>query len=651
MPSRNTVSVTDSDLDKHLARATREIEGFSVRVAPQPEPPERTGGRRIAMRPLQSLDPPKAETTIRLADRIQAIAPGDALYSEAENRVLRAIRRAIQVYLAIYDCYDDASGLNRLKADNQQGRLGASAEPELAAKVETGSAASAFALNSFLLSCLSVGSRSHGASAGDTGSDPADDSCDLESPGLHPLHSKNDTLRSCLRYLDTAIEAYARDDASLLRAVRAAARQQLAALRAAADHLQYAEVFTRTEYRIETEDLVISGFDFPEERVASSIEIPMRRPEEVVGNHIAKLEASRIAQRLACYDLEHASNPFVEMGGFVFSFIGDGSPGTGKTTLIQMVVSLLTQYCDVARLPLRYENFSVDEISDYQGRSGHNAKRFCRSILDPRVVGFGTVDDVDQVCGNRSDRNASSGQLEVTAVFMQQLGGADTVVRGNATFGLFSNYPEKVDDALRQRTQARFTVDGPQTEDDFTDLFHILLGENWELPLGQGYEPRANQQVRRMIDQKYRRHDKPQSESLLAVFEQQMARSGEKGLSTWKDFGEYLHAIGKADSRFTGRAVKNIADAVRSRMMDFDLPSEWLEKNSVFFARPYPQRVEMIRELRGEITPEIVMQEINRYADSEARYTDAAQRRRFQQRVAEIQLETRARKHAIEREP
>jgi hypothetical protein len=645
MPSRNTVSVTQRDLDKHLERATREIEEFKYQAESEPdgkEPTTQLGERRIALRPLQSLDPPRAaETSFRLADRIQSIAPTDALYSDVENRVLRVLRRAIQVYFAIYDCYEDASGLGRLKADNQQGRLGASAEPELAAKVETASAASAFALSSYVLSVLAK------AKEGEQ-DDVADE---LISPRSHPLHSKTQTLRSTLRYFHAAIESHVTDDASLLRAVRSAAREQVSALQAVANQLQYSEAFTRYEYRIESDDVVVSGFENPDEGVVGPVEIQTRRPEEVVGNHIAKLEASRIAQRLACYDLELGQNPFVELGGFVFSFIGDGSPGTGKTTLIQMVVSLLTQYCDVAQLPLRYQNFSVDEISDYQGRSGHNAKRFCRSILDRRVVGFGTVDDVDQVCGNRGDRNASSGQLEVTAVFMQELGGANTVVRGNASFGLFSNFPENVDDALRQRTQARFTVDGPQTKEDFTDLLHILLGENWEMPLGHGYEPLETQEIRRMIDQKYSEHDKPKSESLRAVFENELEKRGGKGFSTWRDFGEYLHAIGKSDPRFTGRAVKNVSDAVRSRMMDFDLPVEWLERNEAFFARPYSERLAMIRELQGKITPEIVMQEINRYADSEARYGDAAQQRDFDRRVSEILLHTRAVKHASKREP
>ena len=69
-----------------------------------------------------------------------------------------------------------------------------------------------------------------------------------------------------------------------------------------------------------------------------------------------------------------------------------------------------------------------------------------------------------------------------------------------------------------------------------------------------------------------------------------------------------------------------------------------------FFAKPYDTRVEMIRELRSEITPEIAIQEINRYADSEARYAEAAEEREFDERIRQIELEARARKAAAERE-
>ena len=83
-----------------------------------------------------------------------------------------------------------------------------------------------------------------------------------------------------------------------------------------------------------------------------------------------------------------------------------------------------------------------------------------------------------------------------------------------------------------------------------------------------------------------------------------------------------LATIQEADPRFTGRAIKNITDAVKVRAMDFELPDEWMEKPELFLHRSYDEKLAMIRELMRPITAEMVIQEINRYADSEFRYAD-----------------------------
>ena len=72
-------------------------------------------------------------------------------------------------------------------------------------------------------------------------------------------------------------------------------------------------------------------------------------------------------------------------------------PGTGKTTLIQMIAGLINDYCEVAGYTFHYENFGVDQISSYQGKSGQNCRQFITNVMDPRTIGFGTVDDIDQV--------------------------------------------------------------------------------------------------------------------------------------------------------------------------------------------------------------------------------------------------------------
>mgnify|MGYP006153695105 CR=1 FL=1 len=88
------------------------------------------------------------------------------------------------------------------------------------------------------------------------------------------------------------------------------------------------------------------------------------------------------------------------------------------------------------------------------------------------------------------------------------------------------------------------------------------------------------------------------------------------------DVGAYLHAIKLAEPRFTGRAIKNITDAVKMRAMDVELPDAWFEKPDAFVHKSYDEKKAMISELRGPVTMEMILQEINRYADSEFRYAD-----------------------------
>ena len=61
--------------------------------------------------------------------------------------------------------------------------------------------------------------------------------------------------------------------------------------------------------------------------------------------------------------------------------------------------------------------------------------------------------------------------------------------------------------------------------------------------------------------------------------------------------------------------------------------------------KPYDEKTAMIEELRGPFTLDMVMQEINRYADSEFRYTDKADNAA----VDEIIRRERQREKAVEK--
>mgnify|MGYP007087019477 CR=1 FL=1 len=56
--------------------------------------------------------------------------------------------------------------------------------------------------------------------------------------------------------------------------------------------------------------------------------------------------------------------------------------------------------------------------------------------------------------------------------------------------------------------------------------------------------------------------------------------------------------------------------------MDVERPEDWMETPGRFLFRDYDTKKEMIEERRVPITGDMVVQEINRYADSEFRYAD-----------------------------
>jgi hypothetical protein len=542
---------------------------------------------------------------VRLIERIHAAGGEDPIVAPVEAAVMQALRRAVAIALAVGAQVSGATGLDELKKANLEGRLPADRKAEFTELL----AAEALAVlhvfgnaTAFLLA-------------------PQATEATVEVGAVEEVLTDNAALalHGALWELDQDIAVFASDETKLVATVLAFAESLMAKVKTRGENAPRLQAFTGVNYRVEADDFPISGFEPARKARGTALTMAFKKPEEVIGNHIAKYQAMRLAKMIMAYDFERRLNPFVELGGFIFTFMGDGKPGTGKTTLIQMMAGMIDGYCKVAGYPFRYQNLSIDNVDSYQGKSGQNAKAFITSVMDPNVIGFGTVDDIDQVAGKRGDRQSSTGQQEITAVLMEAFAGANTVVRGNCTFGMFSNYPENVDDALRQRAGARFLVDGPQSKADYIDILTLLLGKNHSIPVGE-HELYAAQALQRAVAESFEKHARPAEAGLVAVWEKVSGEIGQ--LDTLAKLGTYLKAIQEADPRFTGRAVKNITDAVKVRAMDFELPDAWFEDPEVFLFKGYDEKKAMIGELRRPITVEMVVQEINRYADSEFRYAD-----------------------------
>jgi len=630
------MELREQDVVKHYPTALAMLQGFdhAPRIAKAgTAPTERSpgiaasGGFRSTVPGLVTRRIVRTEG-VQLLARIDGLA--DGLITPPLAAVQTAVRRALAIALAVGEQFAARTALADLKRANLAGALPADRKTafselltaEALAVLHTFANAAAFLL------------AAHATTE------------TVEIGVVEEVLTENAllALHGALWELDQDIAAFGTSEPRLIATVLAFAEALMAKVAARASGAAQLEPFVAVSWRVAADDFAIRGFEPARKARGTALTMTFKKPTEVVGNHIAKYQSMRLAKMVMAYDFDRKLNPFAELGGFIFTFMGDGAPGTGKTTLIQMMAGLINDYCKVAGYIFRYQNLSTDNIDSYQGKSGQNARAFINAIIDPAVIGFGTVDDIDMLAGKRGDRQSSTGQLEITAVLMDAFAGANTVVRGNCTFGMFSNYPENVDDALRQRAGARFLVDGPQSREDYIDILALLLGRNHAIPPGD-HAFFASQEITRAVAQSFASHARPKEDGLIAVWDRMSAELG--ALDTIAKVGTYLKGIHEADKRFTGRAIKNITDAIKVRAMDFELPDEWMERPDLFLFKPYDDKMAMITALRKTISIDMVLQEINRYADSEFRYADKSDEAAIGQMVREYGLTEEAKRRYL----
>ena len=442
MDAKSEMELPEAEIRGHYPQALSLVTGFdhAPRLGkPAPAAPlaERSPGIPSASRFRSTTPGLAARSTarpsgVRLIERIEAVG-GDDLPSPAAATTARDLRRAVAIALAVADEVAARSGAAELKRANLEGRLPPERRSEFSELLAVKSLAALSVLanaTAFLLAEHAGPETVEGITADEILTD-------------NPLTA----LQGALWELDQNLTR-ASDDKTLIATTIAFAEALSTAVAARAETAPRMGAFTGASWRVAADDFPIAGFTPATKTRGKPLSMAFKKPEEVIGNAIAKHQAMRLARMLVAYDFDRRMNPFVELGGFVFTFLGDGKPGTGKTTLIQMMAGMLNDYCTIGGYPFRYANLSVDNIDSYQGKSGQNARAFINSIIDPAVIGFGTIDDIDQIAGKRGDRQSSSGQQEITAVLMEAFAGASTVVRGNCTFGMFSNYAEAIDDAL-----------------------------------------------------------------------------------------------------------------------------------------------------------------------------------------------------------
>ncbi len=386
MTTRDTMELKEEAIRSQYEAALNLMTGFDhaprLGKAVEIAPTERSSG--IGTRPRFRSTTPGLVTRpttrpggVRLIDRIEG--QSDGLLSPVQSAVLNALRRGLAISLAMAESCAALSPLGELKKANLEGRLPETKRSEFS---ELLAAEALVALHSFANATAFLLAPHLGSTTVELGE------VDEVLTDNTPL-----ALQGVLWELDQDIAQHATDEPRLTATVAAFCEVLMEKVALRAQTAPRTDAFTQNSWKVEADGLTLSGFKPARVAKGGQITMQFKKPHEVVGNHIAKYQSMKLAKMLMAYDFDRKLNPFAELGGFIFTFMGDGKPGTGKTTLIQMMAGLLNDYCQVAGYPFRYQNFSIDQIDSYQGKSGQNAKAFIDTVIDPTVIGL--------VCLNR----------------------------------------------------------------------------------------------------------------------------------------------------------------------------------------------------------------------------------------------------------
>ncbi len=368
------------------------------------------------------------------------------------------------------------------------------------------------------------------------------------------------------------------------------------------------------QFRVMDEFVVLEGYEDKSMTAVSAetqdLTFQPIRPEEIVGNQSAKQKIIRYIERLMLYDPEQQMNPILDLGGLAWTSLYDGLPGTGKSSLFRLAMTVLKELSE--QVGLKYAIFTVDQSikDEYYGKTGKMLLQRLSVTQDPNVLSLGILDDIDLLTSTRDDSQGADN--DINNILMQYLDGVFTVRRGNVINFAASNKPTGLDDALRNRFNDRLMIDGPVTAEDFADICLILGGKLFEkdlIKIEKGYAP---------FDTQFSQSDaNAKTEDVAAYMAEEFQKC--KG-ATLLEFGQFMSELKEKNPKITGRSARAVIESIKDRSADFDIPKEWFENRGSFFEQPFETKVRLLTELYRPITPDILFQEAQRYFDSEERF-------------------------------
>ena len=636
---------------EQLGEFTRRANAFLAKVEWRPKPgvlPEATrpvsGGPsyRDSSLPTTSTE---AASLLRLA---RTLSQDEALLSDDINHTFHVLRTGLELGMYLSKLYTESSGLDRLIDLNRRGGLADAQTAEFRDKYAAASAITVFVLAYYIVSELTTYKAEEVAGSS------------LSFEGVPELSLQNPVaaLQCNLFYYALALDTpQVRSDLDAVKMTLLYFRGVLDEIKTRQDSLQHVEAFTTRAYQLENSNFTLQGFDADVSGAELSTEFNRFELDQIVGNQEAKHAAKRLVERLLCYDFEAKKNPFDELGGFPRLRLGYGKPGTGKSLQIAATATLLHDRCQDLGYPFLFWPMPDTIVSTFQGGSAERMVNWMRPLSDPSKLIYAPIDDGENNLEDRSRQGVSAGVREVIGVFLRYTEGAYALNHGNAAIDIFTNLPDQLDKAVLSRVVERFAVDGAKRVEDFIDQDYIWWRKYAEMDADfvnmKDPPDYAYLEAQKLLENltEVQTDSEPQEPRIKAIYD---AIKSEHDLSEQLFFAKLYRRVLQDFPLFASRDVRNIQTAVSTRVMDFGLPEDWLDKPELFFKQPYETKKNMLTELmqenmQGLSFAEIRLQETVQYLDNMVRIASVTRERRLEDLVEDALLRDEVAKRVTEK--
>ncbi|MCP4695501.1 MAG: AAA family ATPase [Gammaproteobacteria bacterium] len=563
---------------------------------------------------------------------------------EGVNKTYIVVRNGLRIGARVAQLYEKASNLDVMKKERGQSQA---RQLEFRKKMNTASAVGVFTAACYIVYELSQYRVEE------------IDSVKMEFENIPeldlttPIHARNCMLFYYTAYLERSGKVH--NELDFIKMTLLYFQGIIDEIKTKADALEYTELFTSKQYKLEHSEFSVSGFEVNMPGQVTSVEFNKVYWNQIVGNTASKHSARRTIQALMCYDPETRANPMADLGGFAKTKCTYGPPGTGKSMEIAAIATELEERCRELQIPFLFTPFPDNIVSTYQGGSSERMLAWMKPLQDPAKIIFAPIDDAENNLEERSNPGVSAGVQEVVGVFLRMTEGAYAVDHGNVLINLYTNIPEKIDKAVLSRVQSRAHMGGAERLEDFYDQDHIGMLQKFEelapgfidLAPPKSYRYLSAQSVQGQIEAAYETRSTAKVEKIAEIMQ---GISAQYPTNSHEFFAHLDVAVKKTFPFYTSRDKRNIQSAVKIRLLDFDFPGEWMENPEVFFRKDYDTKKTMLidamrQNLKGKSFSDIYLEESVNYFDNLAKIADQD----FERKAARLVEDLRVREEAARR--